>query len=286
MTVSSLAQYSFAFNDFIFGNGTPYSIQNIDGLTALPVITNQDDDSGYSDGMFTGTDFIRSRTVNIHILTTSGNGHSAAYNFNLLRKALLPQRAGVTPLQFQLGAENVLQRVNGRVRGMATPLDPDYTYGQILSMWTFFCPDPIIYDDMLKTSTILVSAVSGRTYNRIYPLVYGGGSASFYTPVVNDGDWETLPVITINGPIINPTVGNFTTGKSIVINGTYIAGDVIIIDLNSKLITLNGVSARNLITGASKWFTAPAGTTQFYLTGSGTLVGTTSATVAYHSAYI
>lgn len=286
MTVATLEQYSFAFNDFLIGNGTPYSIQNVDGLTALPDISNQDDDSGYSDGMFTGTDFMRSRTVTLHILTTGDGVHSAAYNFNLLRRALLPQRSGTTPLQFQFGAENNLQRVYGRVRGMSTPLDPDFTYGQILSMWTFFCPDPIIYDDLLKTSTIYVSVIAGRVYDRSYPRTYDPASAYFFTTTQNDGDWETLPVITINGPIINPTVGNYTDGLSITLNGTFITGDVIVIDLASKLITLNGANARNLLTGTSKWFNAPVGSCQFYLTGTGTLAGTTTAVVEYRSAYL
>lgn len=286
MTVSSLAQYAFWFNGYTFGNGTFHSIQSVDGLTALPTIRNQDDDSGYSDGMFTGDDFMNSRTINIHVLTVSGGGFSAQYNFNQLRRALMPQVSGTQPLQFQLSPENGLQRVNARVRGHLTTVDADYSYGYVLSNFTFFCADPYIYDNVLQTSIIAVSAISGRTYNRTYPRSYGGGSSFFYTTVTNNGDWPTDPVITINGPIVNPTVGNFTTGQSITINGTFVTGDVIVIDLNSKLITVNGTSARNLIAGNSKWFNAPAGTSQFYLTGSGTVVGVTQATVAYRSAYL
>ena len=45
-TVSSLNNYSFAFNGFVFGGtGSPYQITKVDGLESLPTIRNQDDNS-------------------------------------------------------------------------------------------------------------------------------------------------------------------------------------------------------------------------------------------------
>lgn len=286
MTVSSLDNYALWFNGLTFGAGTVYPIQAIDGLEGLPEIRNQDDNSGYSDGMLTGTDFLSSRTITVTMLVLDGNGFSAQHNFNLLKDSLLPQRSGVQPLQFQLSAASALQRVNARVRGRVATVDPNYSQGYIVAQVTFFCADPIIYDDVLMTSTIYVSLVTGRVYNRSYPRSYAPASAYFYTTVTNDGNWETFPVITIDGPIIDPIIGNFTQGLSIEFNATLIAGDTLVIDLESKLITLNGVSARNLITGTSKWFSAPVGSSQFYLTGTGTLAGTTQAIVEYRSAYV
>jgi hypothetical protein len=370
-TVSSLANYSFAFNGYVFGgSNSMHQILAVDGLEALPGIRNQDDNRGYADGMFTGNDFLSGRDITITVLTlgnsstaaisaatatgtgvityttatahnlvsnqivtitgvistgnpsgTAGTGFnqtsqvatvlsttqftipvtltdtrtsggtmnmssSAQFNYNLLQQNLLPQTSGTTVMQFQMSTAGGLQRVNARVRQNRTLVDPDYTYGFIKSQYTFFCADPRYYDDTLQTASMTVGNPLGRTYNRVYPLVYGGGSTAITTSVTNNGWATTYPTITLNGPITNPILGNTTQGYYITIQGTYANTDTIVIDLDSKLITLNGAAARNLISGGSNWFSAPPGTSQFYLTGTGTLAGTTTATVSWRSAYI
>ena len=371
MTVSSLNNYSFAFNNYVFGGASSvHQITTLEGLESLPGIRNQDDNRGYSDGMFTGNDFLAGRTIVVtiqtlggialipisgatatgtgtityttastHFLTssttvsitgvistgnpsgTAGSGfnqtskvitvtssttftiavtltdtytsggsvnvtQSAQANFNLLQNALLPQTSGTTPLQFKLSAAGGLQRVNARVRSNMTLVDPDYTYGYIKSQYTFFCADPRYYDDTLQSSSLSITNSLGRTYNRVYPLTYGGGSSAITTTVTNGG-WATIyPVVTITGPIYNPTIGSLTQGTYVTINGSYSNADTIVVDLDTKLVTVNGATARNLVAGGSNWFSAPPGNNLYYLTGTGTLVGTTTATVTWRSAYI
>ena len=287
MTVASLSDYSFAFNNFVFGGGNSvYQVLAVDGLESLPSIRNQDDNRGYFDGMFTGRDFLSGRNITITFLTLGGGGNSAQTNFNLFQQALLPQTSGTTPLQFQMSSAGGLQRVDARVRSRTTVIDPDYTYGYIKSQISFFCPDPNYYDDTLEVSTFSLSTPNGRPYNRIYPLVYGGGTYANYTPITNNGWATTYPTITITGPITNPTVGNFTDSLYLTVQGSFLSTDTIIVDLGNRIVTVNGNAARNLVAGGSNWFAAAPGVTQFYLAGSGTLVGTTVATVSYRSAYI
>jgi hypothetical protein len=370
-TVSSLAQYSLAFDGYVFGGGSSmHQILDLDGLESLPSIRNQDDNRGYADGMFSGNDFLSGRGITATILTTgnsatasiasatatggsfityntstahglvsgqlvtitgvisTGNptgtagagfnrtlvaatvtsttqftvavvltdtrtsggtmtmSSSAQANFNLLQRALLPQTTGTTVLQFQLSTASGLQRVNARVRANKTLVDPDYTYGYIKSQYTFFCPDPRFYDDTLQTASLAVSNALGRIYNRTYNLIYGFGSSGAATTVQNNGWATTYPTITLNGPIVNPTIGNQTTGNFITLTGSYSNTNTIFIDLDSKYVTVDGVPARNLITGNSTWFGAIPGVNQFYLTGTGTVAGTTAATVSWRSAYI
>lgn len=211
---------------------------------------------------------------------------SAQYNYSLLQASLLPQTSGTTPLQFQMDVNHSLQRINARVRVNATTVNPDYTYGRIVSQYSFFCPDPKFYDDALQTAALTVTISLGRTYNRIYPLTYGGGSSAITTTVNNAGWATTYPVITLNGPINNPTLGNLSQSNFITINGSYSNTDTITVDLDSKLVTVNGASARNLVAGGSNWFSAPPGNSLFYFTGTGTLVGTTAGSVSWRNAYM
>ena len=214
---------------------------------------------------------------------------SAQANYNLLKQNLLPTQGYTTfsntnQLQFQLSAASGLQFFNARVRDSKTVITPDFTYGYITSQWTFYCPDPRFYDNTQQSASLIGTNYLGRLYNRIYPLTYGGGAAG--TTITNKGWANTYPIITITGPITNAIVGNSTQGNYITIQGTYANTDTIIVDLGQRLVTLNGASARNLVAGGSNWFYAQPGANQFYLAGTGTLAGTTSATITWYNSYI
>jgi hypothetical protein len=278
--------YSFSFNSQTFGGaGSPYQILSVDGLEGIPAIRNQDDNRGYADGMFTGADFYGGRTITMIVQTFASGGNSAQTNFNTLQSKLLPQSTGTTPLYFLLSPTGTEQYINARVRGFRTTIDPNYTFGYITSQIEFFCPYPVYFDNVLQTASLSVSNPLGRTYNRVYNLVYGGGSVATTTSVNNAGWATAYPTITLNGPITNPTLGNSTQGNYLSFSGTYTNTDSLVINLQDKLITLNGVSARNLLT-SGVWFSAPPGTSQFYLTGTSTVVGTTAATIQWYNAYI
>jgi hypothetical protein len=277
--------YEFSFDGLSFGGaGSAYQILSVEGLEGLPGIRNQDDNRGYADGMFSGRDFLAGRTVGIIFQTFGAGATSAQTNFNTIQAKLLPQTSGTTPLYFILPPSGE-QLVNARVRALRTSVDPNYTYGMITSQVEFFCPDPNYYDSTLQSASLSVSAAPGRTYDRTYNLVYGFGSYTTLTNVVNAGWATTYPTITITGPITNPTLGNVTTGQYLNLSGTITNTDTLVIDLYNKLITLNGVSARNLLSTGT-WFDAPPGTSQYYLTGSTTTAGVTAATVTWRNAYI
>jgi hypothetical protein len=281
-----IQNYSFSFNNQVFGGaGSPYQILAVDGLEGLPGIRNQDDNRGYADGMFTGRDFLAGRQITITFQVTGSTGASAQANLNTLQRALLPQTSGTTPLYFILSNADTEQVINARVRGMSVSVDPNYTYGYITGQVIFFCPDPRYYSSNSQTATLLYSPPTGRIYNRTYNLTYGGGSATITTNIANNGWTDTYPTITLNGPITNPTLGNFTQNAALNFNVTLSSSDVFVIDLYNKLITLNGQPARNtLISG--EWFSASPGNNSYYLTGTGTLAGTTQAVVTWQSAYI
>lgn len=281
----TLANYQFQFGSYIFGGANSVTqIDEVDGLESLPEVRNQDDNRGYNDGMFTGRDFLGGRQIIITMKTFAGNGNNAQQNFRLLQDAMLPQQQGTTPLYFQLATTDGQKVLNARVRARQTLIDPDYTYGYIRSQYTLFAPDPRYYSDPSVTTSLLPAVALGRTYDRTYDLEYGGGSAG--ATIVNTGTVTTYPVITISGPITDPTIANQSTGQYITVNTTLSVSDVLIIDLYEKTITLNGSAARNLLAGNSQWFGCDPGNTVISFTGSGTVIGTTVASITYRSAFV
>jgi len=285
-TVTSLSNYSFAFNGFVFGGGSsPYQVLQVDGLEGLPTLRVQDSDRGYQDGMISGRDFLAARTITVTLQIMGGNGLSAQANYNLLQAALQPQQNGTSTLQFQLSNAGGLQFINARVRKNLVTIDPDYTYGKIKAQYDFFCPDPRYYDNAVNTTSLTVQTPLGRGYNRTYNVTYGGGSQTNTGLVINQGTTTTYPTITIVGPATNPTVGSYTSGQFISLNYSMVSTDTLVINLLNRTILLNGNPARNLVSNSSQWFGAPPGTSQYYFTATGTTAGA-GATINYYNAYI
>ena len=284
MPVASLLNYRFAFNDFEFGGGdSVYQILSVEGLESLPDIRNQDDNRGYQDGMFTGRDFLSGRSIMIDMYVFGQSGTSMQANMDLLQRNLVPQQQGTGLLQFQL-PNNSLQRINARVRRRDVKIDIDYSSGRGRALYEFFCPDPRYYDDTLNTSDITATATpTGRTYDRVYDLDYGGGAG---TGIITNNGWATTyPTITITGPATNPRVINNSTGQSLLIDYTLQTTDTLVIDTDYRTVTINGVNRRAILNNASAWFAAPPGTSLYSFQATGTGVGT-SCVVTWRNAYI
>ncbi len=299
MPVASLVDYRFAFNDFEFGGGNSvYQILSVDGLEDLPVIRNQDDNRGYQDGMWTGRDFLSGRSIIMTMTVRGDSNFSMSYYLNLLQRNLVPQQQGTGLLQFQLPG-NSLQRIDARVRRRAVTINTDYSSGLATATYEFFCPDPKYYDDTQEiTDLINATAVAGRTYNRVYTgaissvnnepyetgMIFGGGAGA-PNLITNDGWATSYPVITIEGPCINPKVTNVTAGAFLLIDTTLGTGDELVMNTDTRIVTLNGVTSRALLNNSSTWFAAPPGTSYYTFTATGT-DGNTACVVSWRNAYI
>jgi hypothetical protein len=257
--VSSLNPYQFAFNDFLFGAGTPYSVIDVNGLASLPPLRVQDDNRGYVDGSYSGRDFYDGRSITFTIVTLGDNSHTAQYYYRALKTALVPQQIGtpgnLSTFQFRLDSGDTLKTMQGRVRTNDTIIDADYTYGYIQSTLTLYFPDPRYYDNTVQTGT--------------------GNSVS----VVNSGWATTCPTITIPTP---PSATFSITGAGTTMSFANVnTSKNIVIDLLYRTITQDSIAARNILVGSSTWISVPANTTaSFILSGSGSM------TVTWQNAYI
>jgi hypothetical protein len=282
----TLANYQFQFDSFVFGgSGSPYQILDVDGLEGLPGIRNQDDYKGANDGMFSGRDYLAARDLTFTMNIFADSVDTAHQNWALFKTALNYQQQGTTALRFLTSPTDSQKLINVRVRGRKASIDPEFTFGFIRAQVSMFAPDPRYYDDATQSLTLTPSLAVGRTYNRTYNLVYGGGSQTSIGTVTNTGWATTSPVITITGPAVNPTIGSVTQSSYITLNTILTATDTLVIDLGNKTVLLNDSSARNLVAAGSEWFDAPAGSSTFSFSASET-TGGTSAVITWANAYI
>ena len=125
---------------------------------------------------------------------------------------------------------------------------------------TLLCPDPLIYDG--GDGQIPESAWFEQTF---WTPGAGGFEIEYHTPVewqsgernanvINYGSADVFPVITIKGRVTNPIIENLSTGEFIKLDRTTTAGDVLVIDMKNRIITLNGVSIASSRTLDSTWW--------------------------------
>lgn len=279
--------YEFAFNGWLFGGpGQGVQVLSVDGLEDLPQLRVQDDTRGFQDGMFTGRDFLSGRTITFELQIMNDANNSMQTYLSELKNNLVFQQQGTTVLQFIL-PNRPLQRVNARVRRRSIKIDPEYVYGRATAAVEMFCPDPRIYDDALQDRTLTPTSAVGRTYNRIYDLIYNTptGATSSFGDFVNSGNVTVFPTFTLSGAMTNPRITNSTTGQSIPLNIIMSASDTIVVDPDLRSVTYNGSPARNIVSNSAQWFGFPPGTTTV-----GIVVDTASAAancvVSYRNGYV
>jgi len=243
----SIYQYQFTPNGsstpFVWGAGTPYAVENIDGLGGSSPIRNEDDNRGYIDGSFSGRDFYDARTVTFDILITGDGSHSAQYYYKQLQASLYPQPTGYYPdpyastqatgvlglFQFQLSAVTGIQRMWGRVRLLTTPIDPEFSFGYITCTVEFYFPDPRYYDDTAITP-----------------------SAGTTVSLSNAGWATTCPAITIATPSASGSITDNINGYVMAFSNVDTSYPLVI-DLLRRSVTQNSLPARNTLTNVNNW---------------------------------
>lgn len=151
---------------------------------------------------------------------------------------------------------------------------------------TITCPDPFIYQAEAQSSgSISVPIPGGALYPATYPLTYApssGGSGS----LTIDGNEATYPILTLTGIVTDPYIVNQATGEFMQLDVTTAeAGDVIVINMAEKTITLNGTSILSAKIGDSTWWSLVPGLNNIQFSTSSTS-DTGSLSIAWFNALL
>lgn len=127
------------------------------------------------------------------------------------------------------------------------------------------CPDPYLYDAGDGTDPD-----SGWINQEFYKVGGGGYTTPYALPVTwtpgqtpaqveNTGDIYIYPQLILTGKYTNPRITNLTTGAFIELEVTTAAGQVVVIDMKNRTITLDGGSVAAYRTDDSAWWALQPG---------------------------
>lgn len=154
---------------------------------------------------------------------------------------------------------------------------------------SLFSEDPRIYGAVLRSGQYDPAAsVSGGgvAMPLRFPLVFSTTTAT-HLELANGGNTPTPPVLTIRGPVANPSLDNDTTLESIRLSYVLGANDEIVVDVAARSVLLNGASRKDLIAVAqTKWWELVPGVNRIRARGVGMSLGQTLFTCQYRNARI
>lgn len=232
-----------------------YLQPELEGLTGLPNIRSTSGVNAGADGGWTSAQFFDARLISIKCVIADQNPATVEQKRRELMSLLALGKTNPLEIRFTTESGNAYT-INARVTGVTAPL------GQILKKQDVLiqlrADDPLIYaynEEGGTVATLLVQQPSGGfEIPFTIPLTINGGEG--YTSVVNSGTEAVYPVIELTGPLHNPSVVNQTGNQIIELdNLTMSASDKVVIDTQTRTVTLNGADVYDLLSEDSSFMT-------------------------------
>lgn len=254
-----MADYQLTIGTLTLGASTDYQLRGgPDGL-GLPELRTSDTPRPQDHGLFWGNDYFGKRTFTLDVTILGDDAGDVAAKMDALTAAWQPPSGAdaTSPLTIDLPGQ-VARTLDGRPRRAAYNLD-NLKSGVIVATLQYEAADPRFYSAETVLSTAAATTGGGRTYNRVYPLVYAAGGTGGTVLVTNLGNFPSRPVLRVNGPSNTPRIENITAGKFLAANLAVAAGEYLEFDLDAHTVLLNGTASRygTLVAGSSWWEIAP-----------------------------
>lgn len=148
--------------------------------------------------------------------------------------------------------------------------------------------DPLIYSQSQENKKVYIpSTEGGFIFPITFPFAFGTVQTGGKIVCSNDGNFPTLPVVKLFGPLTNPKIrNNDDEQKEILINMEVSAGDWLEINFLEKTIMLNSTASRyNYLSSDSKWWVIKPGNNEIEFRDS--LGNTTAyAEIVFRSAWV
>lgn len=238
---------TITINNLVFGEGTPYKIEApLSGFETPQIRTSSENYSGRDGGIVTGQ-YYSGRQMSI----PGFMGEDTCADLTEARRDLM------TSLPIRQDLEVELETFDGQTyftfaRVTDIKMDviaPKHTRYKI----ELYAGDPNFYDSSTINSVIIPRYVGGGfILPVILPIIFDASATP--TIVTNAGTVIAYPTITIVGKTTNPVITKLDTGETVELAITTSSGDVTIIDMYSRTVTLNGGNILPLRSTDSDWW--------------------------------
>lgn len=246
-------------------DGNHFIITNVTGLGAADIRTSSFLFSGRSGGMVTDQ-LYGFRTITVTGKIGSNNMTYAQHKLD--RTALQDALPIGSTIPIYI---TVFSGETYRIDCNVTDLKLEYSQRGMMSdfLIQLTAGDPFFYStDGGDEHSAMVSRVTQGGYTTPYDLPVNWASGSSPTVVTNAGEAVYLPRIELHDEATNPIITNQTTGERFEIDINMVDGDLVVIDMFKRTLTLNGANIIGNKTDDSVWWGLQVGSNSIVLDSS------------------
>lgn len=239
-----------------------YLQPDIEGLTGLPSIRTSEGINVGKDGGWTGPQQYDPRFIAVPVMIA----HPDVATVEVRRRDLITLLA-----EKRLMLKYVTEggsTYTSKVVVMDAPAPLQKVLTKVNIKINLKADDPLLYD-FVSTGGGLIATLNvrepsgGFQINFQLPLEITGGNNA--TPVENTGTSSVAPIITLYGPLHEPTIVNQTTNQQMQILADLGVNDELIINTALETITLNGVDVYYYMADGSDFIDIGPGVNEMYL---------------------
>lgn len=271
-----LANYQYEYSGLLMGAGTPYLMEELQGLYDLPEVKSNDSERQDTHGVYPGIDLMSGKKLIARIQVLAASAEALETNMANLNRVFRPTNNEL-PLVWQRPNQGGKRFVNCRCRRRNFQADYVFAKGRAPGTAELFASDPTIY------------ALVGKTATGSIP---DGSSVSGIITANNGGDFETLPIIEIDGPFVAPLLITNQTdaSRTVRLNATIPSGTTIRIDFKKRNVQTNTGGAGwidhyEYVRGDNQWWVLQAGANTISVQRTGT-TGLANIRVYWNDAWI
>lgn len=254
----------------VMGPGTDYIVTHFNPWNRLTK-AEYTGSAPWSDGSWSGAEFLESVTVNIGIHPqATGPEHWQELHWGLTTAfAPIGTASQEIELRWCVGAREYV--MFGRPRSLQSDVRNFFT-GDVGATASFQALDPSIYSAELRSARVRLLETTGGVSAPVgAPVSIVSAFTSGIVEIENEGTRPASLQLRIRGPVINPRVMLVTPDGEVMTLRTDIAlsdGQWLDIDTETRLVMLNGTSPR-LNAAYGSWPFAYPGTSKIYFRGTG-----------------
>lgn len=272
--------WQFTYGGFTWGAGTSIEAKQVTGLVDLPNLRTFAVERDGRQGVFAASWFANTRIVQMLVDVTATPTQSVAQQSQTLYGAL-GNLTAPAPLVWKIPGWQQ-QQIYCRPTKVQIPMDVAFDKGIGTFALEFVAEDPRIYGVGAFTTgapsdvgyqyqhqaSIGTLVTGGLTFPITFPITFGASSGGTAV-AANGGTHAANPVISIAGPVTNPSIVNQTTGQTMTFTGTVNTNQALLIDVRSRqvwLATMNPststttyASATYLLASGTTWLTLQPG---------------------------
>jgi len=243
---------TITINGKSIGSGYLTQIGEVGGFEAPTVQNNTYYISG-DHGAKTPNSYWRERNIILSLLVRANSLASFRLERDAIFKAFGIPSVGQSTMSFTTN-DNLLLQTDVQLVSMTGPFKSSYL-GYELRI-ELIASDPYLLGQTENETTVYLPTGSGTAIPTVIPLSLAyliGGTED----ITISGSGYFYPTITINGPVENPIIKNYTTGKELQVEEVLTGNDHLAIDMKNQTVVLNNSLNYLDFTDGDFWRLAP-----------------------------